>query len=325
MSRSLRRSPAIALVAVLALTLAACGVTEADSSSPGPGRQVETEGGEGGGDGPVVIAEGTFEGTGGAVFLSEAAEATSAVSTQRMTLTMTMTGVPMMGELEITAEGAFDNDAEQGTMTMDMGSMFEEMEGLGLPAGSGTIDMVFDGDVVYLRSPLFSMFSNDDRPWVEVPADELSGDQGGGFTNGAEDPGAFLEFLRNVGGEVTEVGTEEIRGVETVHVRTDLDLLAMLEEADPDQRAEMEEALESLGAAADSFRTLPAEAWIDAEGYVRKFTMSFDFSETDVSELGDTQMTVTVELYDFDEPVDVQIPDPSEVGTIDPSVFSGGF
>jgi hypothetical protein len=311
MSRPAFRSTVAALAATAALTVAGCGVDASDSalSAAEPG-------------GPE-IAEGTFEGTGGAVFLNRAAEATAAVDTQRMSMVMATEGAPMGGDLTITAEGEFDNDAGRGAMTTDMGAAFEDLAGSGFPEGASTMEMVLDGDTVYLRSPLFSMFADEDTEWVSVPADELGSDAG--FGSGAEDPGAFLEFLQRAGGEVTEVGIEEVRGVETVHVRTDLDLVAMLEDAAPEERAELEEALEGLGEGAEAFRTLPVEAWIDEGGFVRRFTMDFDFSELGGSAMGELAMTITVELYDFGEPVSITVPDPSEVSSIDPSILDGGF
>lgn len=327
MSRPTLRTTLSALLATGALLVAGCGVDSNEAAVPAQdpeGAQVEGTDGPSPDPGPVEIDEGTFEGTGGAVFLNQAAEATAAVSTQRMSMEISTEGAPMGGNFSITAEGEFDNDAEQGSMVMDMGAMFEDLGEAGaLPPGADTMEMVIDGDTVYMKSPLFSMFADGDAEWVSVPAGELDADSG--FGGGTEDPGAFLEFLQRTGGEVTEVGTEDVRGVETVHVRTDLDLVAMLEDADPEERAELEEALGSIGSGADALRTLPAEAWIDGDGYVRKFAMTFDFAEAGVPELGDMTMTMTIELYDFGEPVSISVPDPSEVSSIDPSLFDGGF
>ncbi|CAN5287967.1 hypothetical protein BH20ACT3_BH20ACT3_04440 [soil metagenome] len=310
-------------MAALVIAAGGCGVSATDSASSASGPDRAPDGSV---NSPAPVDEGSFEGTGGAVFLSRAAEATSNVGTQKMTLDMTMTGVPMVGDINITADGEFNSEAEQGRMSMDMGDLFGAMgEDAGLPADAGQMEFVLDGETVYVRSSLFSMMGAGDTPWLSADADEFS-DDSSGLTSGVEDPGAFLEFLKNnTEGEVTEVGTEEIRGVETVHVRTDLDLLALMEEAADGEREEMERQLEGLGATADSFSTVPTEAWIDRDGYVRKFTMAFDFSESGITELEGTTMTIDVELYDFGEPVTIEIPDPSEVSELDPSLLDGGF
>lgn len=327
MRRPTTRSTFAALAAATLLATTGCGVDLRDDASG-----VRTGGGDpdvtvpAGPDGPVVPEGGSFEGTGGAVFLSQAAEATAEVTSQKMTFDMTMEGMPMLGDLTITSEGAFDNESGQGHMTMDMGEMFASMgEDAGLPEGAGTIEMVIDGDTVYMKSPLFSMLGDDSKPWQRIDSAELN--EGGALGGGAQsDPSQFLEFLEGASDDVTEVGTEEVRGVETTHVTATLDLEQLLEEAPGDQQANLEEQLEGLGAAADSFRTIPAEAWIDEDGYVRRFTMTFDFSSAaaETPELDGVTMTMDIELYDFNEPVEVEIPDPSQVGELDPSILSGG-
>lgn len=322
MSRPSARTAFAALAGAALLVTAGCGVSLDEDASPsaaGGGGQTPVAGG----DTPVLPAGGSFEGTGGAVYLSRAAEETGGVATQKMSMEMVMEGVPSMGTISITSEGAFDNEAGQGHMTMDMGDVFGGMgEGAGLPDDAGTMEMVIDGDVVYMKSPLFAMMGDEDKPWQRIDADELQ--QGGAMGGGAQsDPGEFLEFLEAAGDDVTEVGTEEVRGVETTHLTATLDLQKMLADAPADEQAELEEQLEGLGAAADSFTEIPAEAWIDEDGYVRRFTLTFDFAEAaaEEPELEGVAMTMTIELYDFDEPVEIEIPDPSEVGELDPSLL----
>lgn len=327
MSRSSFRRPFAALAAATVLFTAGCGVSldgdaslEAADGKSGPTTTTP-------GDKPkVVIEEGTFEGTGGAVYLTRAADATAEVTTQKMAMDMAMEGLPGVGAVSITAEGEFDNDAGQGHLTMDMSDVFGALdESAGLPDDAGLIEMVVDGDIVYMKSSLFAMLGQDDKPWLKIDSAELG--EGGALGGGAQsDPAAFLEFFKSASDNVEEVGTEEVRGVETTHLTATLDLQKLLADASGDKKDELEKQLEGLGAAADSFRSIPAEAWVDADGYMRKFTMTFDFASAseEVPELGDAAMTITVELYDFNEPVDVEIPDPSEVGDLDPSVLSGG-
>ena len=49
----------------------------------------------------------SFEGTGGAVFLKEAAEATRAVDSQKVSMTIAMEGVPLLGDVKMSVDGAF--------------------------------------------------------------------------------------------------------------------------------------------------------------------------------------------------------------------------
>lgn len=327
MSRSRFRRPFAALATATVLLTAGCGVSlDGDSS-------LKAAGGKGGpttttpGNGPKAgIEEGSFEGTGGAVYLTRAADATAEVKTQKMAMDIAMDGLPGVGNLSITSEGEFDNESGQGHMTLDMADVFGSLDPSGgLPDDAGVMEMVVDGDIVYMKSSLFAMLGQDDKPWLKIDSADL--DQGGALGGGAQsDPAAFLEFFNSASDNVEKVGTEKVRGTETTHLTATLDLQKLLADASGDKKAELEAQLEGLGAAADSFRSIPAEAWVDADGYMRKFTMTFDFGSAskEVPELGDAAMTITVELYDFNEPVNVEIPDPSQVGDLDPSVLSGG-
>lgn len=309
MTRSRTRTTLAALAAGAVLLTAGCGVSATDDAATGPQE--------------VVIGGSGTSGAAEAGYLSQAAEATGAVKTQKMALEMTMDGLPT-GTVTITSEGAFDNESGRGRMTMDMGAAFEG--GMGpddaLPEGAGVMEMVVDGDIVYVKSPLFSMMGDSDKPWIKVDARELgSGDVGLGGSATA-DPAAFLDFLEGAG-TVEEVGTEEIRGVPTTHLEAEIDFAKLLAEAGGDQKAEMEQQLEGLGADLESFDSLPVEAWVDEDGYVRKFAMTFDFGQAlkPSDDMGDMTMTMTIELYDFDEPVDIEIPPASQVGEMGAGLF----
>ncbi len=317
--RSSRRSVVAALFAgVVLIGAAGCGVEAgSDATAVGSGAPVT-----GGSSSPsetaptstVVLNEGSFEGTGGSVFLRQAAEATSEVTTQKMAMTMTMTGMPVVGDVEITYEGEFDNEAGRGHMTVDMGDLMGMMSD-GSP-DSGRMELVIDGETVYVRSDLYASFS-DGKPWVTLSADGASLDDAG--VGVQQDPAAFLDFLEGVGDELETVGREELRGVPTTHVRTDIDMAALMAEASDAERAEMEESLSGMGAA-EAFGSVPVEAWVDDDGYVRRFTMTFDMSgltEEAGAEVGPISMTMDIELYDFNEPVTIEVPDPSQVHELD--------
>ena len=307
MFRSSKRSTTAAVLLSVGLLFAsACGVdNEASSPSgvqtgPVDDSQEANDLSEG-----AALESGSFEGTGGAVYLSKAAEATQAVETQRMTMVMSMDGVPGVGSMGFTIEGSIDTPNELAHMTMDMGDLTELM------GMDGNIEMVIDGETTYMKSEMFSMLGGEEsKPWIRMDEEESAEDM---FGTGSNDPADFLAFLENTGGEVTEVGNEEIRGVETKHVSVDLDLEAMMADASEEERAEMEEALEEMGAAGG---TIPTEAWIDGDGYVRKLRMVFDFAAMGATdpEMEGVSMTIDIEMYDFNEPLDIQVPDPSEVG-----------
>ncbi|MEO6987370.1 MAG: hypothetical protein ABI239_01845 [Aquihabitans sp.] len=318
MASSRIRTSLATLAAAALLVTAGCGVDQNDNATEKVTSNTETSTKDDGGGGKVEIESGSFEGTGGAVFLNQAAEATTAVETQKMTMEMTMTGVPDMGTMSMTMDGEIDNASGLSRISMDMSSMFGAMgTEEGMPADAGIMEMIVDGDTTYMKSSLFGMFGDDSKPWMKIPtADQDS------LTSGApSDPNQFLDFLKNSGSDVEELGTEEVRGVETTHVRTVLDMEDIMANASAEEQAEMQEQLDSMGS---SLPEIPVEAWVDADGMIRRFTMTFDASSLGEDELDGMSMEFTIEMYDFGEPVDIQIPDPSQVSDLDTSMMMPG-
>lgn len=335
MSRSSFRAIAASVAAAAMLTLSACGV-ETKSSAPSGVRADEgaqtpdpgpVDGGGGGGGGVIEVPD-DFQGTGGVVFLNRAAEATSQVKTQHLEMRMEMDGGMM--PMSIVTTGQIDLESGRMKMEMDMGDIFggmldeldpEDLEGMeGMPDFSDmSITMITADGTTYMRSALFSMFTGSDKTWVSMPADELDDDSTLGQQ---QDPNAFLEFLKNSNAEVVEEGREEVRGVETTHISTVLDLREIMKDAPDSEKAEMEEALEGMP---EGFEKLPFDVWIDDDGYIRRFEMKMDMSDVDDTQGMMGTMVISMDLFDFNEPVDIAIPDPSDVEAIDPSMLDGTF
>lgn len=324
-----------AILAAAALLLASCGVDTSESSLSATGGDKTAESGGVTVPGTAEEKAGTpvdpenFEGTGGAVFLNRAAEATADVKTQRVEMRMEMVGGFMPFTMSMNGQIDLENERLQMEVLpelgdMDLGLDDETMDGLDLGGMLGDMSMTIiqDGDTAYIKSAMFSMFSDSDKPWVAMPVDELDTADAG---QAPQDPNAFLEFLRATDAEVTEVGQEDVRGVATTHYETVLDLRKIMEQAPAEDRAEMEEALSTFEGMGSGMSELPTEVWIDGDGMVRRMTMTMDLSgmaeaEGDMSlDLG--SMVISIELFDFNEPVDIRVPDASEVGEFDPSMF----
>jgi len=339
-----RRSAAVVGGAALAAAslLGACGVSAGpDPAALSTGSPTTAEGADGSEAAPSATSAapattaGPSDGaagsdaTGGAGYLRDAAQATAEVTTLKMAMTVSLAGMPEGDTTVLSYEGAFDSAAQRAHLTLDLGDL------LGMAgAESGAMEMVLDGSTAYVRSDLFASFS-DGKPWVSVSADELAdGDAlgAGGLGAGVQGPESFLQFLEGAGDDVETVGREQVRGVETTHVRTDVDIARLIAEAAPEEAAELEESLGELGAT-DVIGTLPVDAWIDDDGMVRRLRISFDLAGltglageagAEVPEgMVEAAMVLDLELYDLGEPVEIVIPDPSEVGQIDGSLFGG--
>lgn len=314
MRRSSIRACLVSAFAVLALLLAACGVetSNADSKADPSGGGGTEEAGPAETppekpDGPDIETPENFEGTGGALFLNQAAEATSEVRTQKFEISMSMDGGPMPVAMDMTGAIDIENDLLQIEMDLgaSMGDVMDPDDLEGFDPGMLDMTMIVADGQLYMRSPMMTMFTGSDAEWISMPADDMEADELGGH----QDPTAFLDFLRSTEAEVTEVGEEDVRGVSTTHYSTVLDVRAILDEADVEDRDGMEEALDSFGG---GLNELPMDVWIDGDGMVRRMEMTMDLSEVDDSaDLG--SMVMTIELFDFDEPVDIEVPDPSNV------------
>jgi hypothetical protein len=173
-------------------------------------------------------------------------------------------------------------------------------------------EVIYDGQDVYVRAGLLDLFTGG-RPWLRVPAPEL--DEVADVLEGSvlSDPGSFLELLEAAGGPLEDLGVENVRGVPTRHVAVELDVAALIAEVAPQRAEEIDEQLERLGGTTD-LEVIPAEAWIDAQGYVRRFSVSV--APGGASD-GEGTITQTIELWGFGDPVDVDVPPPSEVRDLD--------
>jgi hypothetical protein len=217
----------------------------------------------------------------------------------------------------ISAEGAFDYGAKQGSMAMsiqdpDSGQRIE-------------IQMVFAGLVIYERLPseLASQLPGG-KAWIKLDLEALGSmtgvDLGSLADASSSDPTQALQFLEGASGEVTKVGTDTIRGDATTHYRATLDLEKAAEGLSADARTAYEQAVKGLGTT-----TLPADVWIDTEGRLRRMEYALDESAFGASAAPGALDTVrfAMELYDFGVPVSVETPDPSEV--TDLSELLGGL
>lgn len=208
-------------------------------------------------------------------------------SAMRMEMKMSVDGQ----ELSMEGEGTFDYDEQLGEMTMTI-------SGSGLP-GPQAIDMIVDGEHLYVKSPE----ALGGGGWQRMDMTEVAGTRGAGQFS--QDPTQYLDFLRGAGEDVEEVGTEEIDGVTTTHYKADLSFDAILDYASESGEATEEEVealrtqLEALGD-----ESVPSEVWIDEDGLPRRMTLAMNVE----AEGQAADMDITVDLYDYGVEVDVEPP-----------------
>jgi hypothetical protein len=208
--------------------------------------------------------------------------------------------------LAISGEADLDNEHKRAHMAMDLGMLGGEME------------ILMDGGVMYMRSP---MFQDAGTEWVKMDPskmDPAAAAQFGGFGAGTTDPSAFVGLFAGVF-DVKVSGEEELKGIPTTHYVGTIDLKKVIKgfaevvgkDADAATKKQLKAAVrqfESLGID----EKIPFEIWIDAEGLPRRQRITMDFGKL-VPGAEEASLEMTVDFSDFGKPVDIQIPDPSEV------------
>jgi hypothetical protein len=206
----------------------------------------------------------------------------------------------------ITGEADVDNENQRIDMTMDLGMLGGEMQ------------IVMDGGIVYMRSPAFA---DAPTPWVSMDPEKMdpaTAAQFGGFGAGTTDPSAYAGLFAGVF-DVKDSGRAEIGGVSTTHYVGTIDLQKVLEsfpemvgeDVDPATREQLEAAVEQFEALGIETK-IPFEIWIDDEGLPRRQGITMDFGDL-VPGAGDASLEMTVDYSAFGEPVEVEIPKPSQV------------
>ena len=228
--------------------------------------------------------------------------ATAAAGSARFEMTVTTGDAD--GALEITSTGGFDGT--RMTMEVDVGAVLAGALGstdASLPEGlDEPMRLVVDGSTVYLRVPVLDALL-DSPGWLSATPEDLDAAGGPlGFAGGVTDPSRLLDTLRSVAGDVDEVGSEDVRGVATTHYRATLDLARALEQGNDGGSAVLEQQLEDLGA---DLGDVPVDLWVDADGLARRLVL-------EVGDLG----ALTVELFDYGQPVEIDVPAPEETTPI---------
>jgi hypothetical protein len=243
--------------------------------------------------------------------IAQAADATVDAGSYRMAMVtdMTMEGAGD-GPLTMSAEGEFDPDERLGHMTMDMSELAQ-----GQAAGPLEAEVIFDGLVFYMKMPFLQQTQPGLKEWIRFDLQALGEEAGLDLDQlmqlgSQSDPSQTLAYLRAASDDIQEVGSEEVRGVETTHYRMTVDLSRVAETAPSDQRealqAQIDELIEKSG-----IQEVPTEVWIDEDGLVRRQRVTYENMAFAPGAHGD--MTITMELFDFGVDVEVEPPPAGQV------------
>ena len=240
--------------------------------------------------------------------LSQSGERTFAAGTARATFTVELHGAPGLPAegVSFAGDGEFDFDRELGRIAMDMSDLLATA---GVGTVDGSVEVLTQDMVVFLRAPFFNQALGVDTPWVRLDLAALAEKEVGAdlsqlnrFTS--NDPRRVLAMLRGVGEDgITEVGEEDVRGVATTHYRASIDLERAYEEADAvTDPAAFRRFIDDVGRT-----SIVVDAWVDDDGLLRRIEYAVPLPD---GEGGESRSTM--ELFDFGVDVDLDIPSDAE-------------
>ncbi len=217
-----------------------------------------------------------------------------------------------VGTMSFDGNGVYDGKNKSGWMNMHfaMPPAFQAQ----LPTADPSMEMIFDGShglVMYMRSPLFDKMVPTGK-WVKMDVEKMAKKEGidlGAIMNvNQADPSQALRMLM-ASSDARVTGSERIRGVQTTHYAFNIDFKKLVHD---------NKALKLLTEAMGSV-SAPAEAWIDAQGRVRRLVVKMSMGGAQLAT--PMTMTMTEELYDFG--VRTNITPPSDDLVVDLSSLPG--
>jgi hypothetical protein len=205
-----------------------------------------------------------------------------------------------VGSFSFHGNGVYDGKGKTGWMNMHFA--LPAAYQLQIPTSDPSMEMIFDGShglVMYMRSPLFDKMVPRGK-WVKMDVAKMAKKEGvdlGAIMNANQaDPSQSLRMLM-ASSNARVTGSDRIRGVQTTHYAFDVDFKKLAH--DNKQLRQLTEAMGSVSA--------PAEAWIDAQGRVRRLTVTMSLGAA--AQLGTPMtMTMTEDLYGFGARVDITPP-----------------
>lgn len=342
--RSPRRSRQFAAAFVaLGLVATACGASDEDAAtsaastenvdaSSGAAGQTDTTTSDGSGSlvdedatastqsgSGTLVADGTRSRLGDQLLASNRSVATGRFE-GRISITST---AEVPDGIELNLEGSYDNANQASEVSLDLGAaamaaaaqqgtdlgpfaaMFEE------PMVVRTIDTQ-----AFVSWSLLSLLTGGQGTWIESEADTADDitESFGVATTGS--PTEFLEALEDANAEITEIGSEDVRGVSTTHIRAIVDLAELEAGLDADDRSTLERDLGDLSVSA-----FPIDFWVDDDGLIRRYSMNLDEVSEDGESLGEASLLF--EFFDYGADITIAAPPADQIISADELDLSG--
>jgi hypothetical protein len=223
--------------------------------------------------------------------VAQAADKTAEAGGAHMTMIEQVAGRTLRGD------GFTDNKGRKARLTLQ------------LPNGQGKFETVYVDRQIYMQFPP-SVQKKVGKPWVRIDLEKATKAQGidlGALqSTTSSDPSGQLDQLRGAG-DVTKVGSEQVRGTDTTHYKATIDLRKSVERAPAAQREAARRSVENI--IKDTGQSsVPMEVWLDKAGRARRLKFT--------QKIQGKSVTLTMELYDFGTKEALKAPPASETKDI---------
>ena len=248
----------------------------------------------------VLVVPGIVQ-PGGKNPVAAAAEATANAPGVRMNFTMSA-----QGSVAMSMHGT-------GVMNGDTNRAEFEFSGSGESAGAGGLAFkeVVDNLNVYMDMPQLTGQLGTTKSWVLIRADAflgmLGGDSSGLAAGMSASPTQQLEALESASDSVTELGHQQVGGVDTTHYSAVIDMKKVLDQLGGNG-SKLADLLDQSGLAQMS---QTVDVWIDGQGLIRRET-----SNMTMGSLG--TMTMAIDFTDYGIHPNIDVPPESEVYDMTP-------
>jgi hypothetical protein len=249
-------------------------------------------------------------GTAAVVSLARAADVTARAGGAQVAISGGFE-VPGIAHIGIGGGGHFNLAGHEGELAMTLSGLPSVLGG----GGALGLQERLKGDTVYVSSPLLSGHLPGGARWVKVDVGRVGQGLGldpSSLASGGLDPAQYLQTLRAAGATPTVVGHEPVRGVETTRYRAEIDLQKLAQQQGGG--AKVHEALAQIGVS-----QLPVEAWVDAQGRVRRVAIAL---HPTVQGQG-AGVRIVTEYFGFGPTPVVTPPPPSEVFDVTGQTLQG--